>query len=266
MEALPEQISRFEWPELVASYQARQANAYEPEDASHWGLGSMSQDDFDAALRDGFDFHAEAKLQAIPRHTAERAKLTWTDDSEGAFDYDAFALGETECYRKRARRKDRAGVRVKIGIGFYAGVDAQDLARYGVIAGEAIAALRTRGKDLEVEAFSRAKNVYRPGPTSVTETRVMLSRFGQRTMIRQWGALFTTGGFRHLIFHARRVAGRERYGTDCRIGGSVHPEYGITYNARAHELVIDCASTKPLLQENEDRMRQQLREIVGQMR
>ena len=191
----------------------------------------------------------------------DRAKWQWSDDPEGEFDYDTYLLGETECYRTRRKRKHRGGVRVEVAMSFSCNIRAQVIAEYGQFVADVLGTIQGMGSDVEVSIVQSGAHMYRETLRDTTEIEIVVSRFGEQVMIREWSALFSPGGFRHLVFAGMALPERtaDRH-INAGWGMPQHREWSVKFEDDSRTLKISCDSRSSSFPR--DRMESQMRELA----
>jgi hypothetical protein len=112
------------------------------------------------------------------------------------------------------------------------------LADYGQWIASLIAGLQGRAFDLQIDVFSVVRMPF--GKTlDLVRTNVRVKRFGKRSSLKSWGALFSPTGYRMLGFCARMMACSE-HGRLCNpgMGASVAPGFDVKLDGRV--LTITC--------------------------
>ena len=163
-----------------------------------WGVSHTEMVDY---IRNGYEFPTSVDPSAIPMVEYEREHSVLNDDPLGEFQYDLYIAGDTDYYRNRPLKKNRAGIRLLLGFGWRAGTPARVIGDYGAWVGALIKALQAKGHDLEVCVYTRGDRRYISGSTPTSEHYVWLSKFGERIMPSTYSALFTPGAYRHFFFY-----------------------------------------------------------------
>jgi hypothetical protein len=166
-------------------------------------------------------------------------RLVWRDD-EGEFDYDAYLEGEDECFSDRESTSQIAGINLVIRYSFQASKWGW-LSEYGAWCGALVHALERRGHDLSIRLNYPQSGAYGGGERS--EIDVILSRFGERTMMRDWSVMFSPAGWRQLYFLAIALpAEREGIavspGLGC--GSQAERDFGLGWDADSRTLTVQC--------------------------
>ncbi len=178
-------------------------------------------------IKQGYDLESHSSHMSVPSMTVDKPRWIYSDDSEGEFNYDLYAMGETEYFLSRTPRPQRAGIKVNIGYGFRADTPASTIADYGKWVGEVLFNIIAQGFDVEVNIESRNNEKL--------TVLIQVSRFGEQMMMNEWSAFFSPAGHRHFVFMARRMAGRK-------IGGSIHRGWTVKWDEKERILSFDCNS------------------------
>jgi len=190
------------------------------------------------------------------RNVRPRSKYRYAE--EGELQIDLALSGHDMPFLNRQPRKRQAGLKLDVELAVLGGTQASVLEAYGRWVAELIQGLQQRGADLEINIVSSARNVAgRPG---VCTTRVRVKRFGRKSSLKSWGAIFSPSGFRMLIFLARTMTA-DKYGIACHaaMGGSFGPSFGVEFDPKDRHLTVKCganAHTFPV-----DLMNEQLAEL-----
>jgi hypothetical protein len=177
-------------PRLVHEWRSERRGGF-------YGCGS---DDMRGWLRDGFDVKKLARSQRPAILDGHRPKWRWSDDpSRGQYQHEAGMIGDPSCYLARDRRRSMAGIRVEVGTVFVAYTPAELVAEYGAWCGSVLRTLEAAGYDLDVTLVADSEDLY---PRRTFRAKIHCSGFGKRTLFRDWSALFSPGGYRHLCFMA----------------------------------------------------------------
>jgi len=169
------------------------------------------------------------------RPVIDRAKIR-RNDFDGDLDVELMLQGDDRPYLRRDKRKRQAGVTLRLQFNFLADVPASVLADYGQWVAELIAGLQGQSFDLQIDVFS---DVTMEGRKVSTEIRV--KRFGKRSSLKSWGALFSPAGYRMLGFTARMMCCRE-HGVRCHrsMGASIAPGWDLRFDEEARVLTVAC--------------------------
>lgn len=171
----------------------------------------------------------------------DKPRWIWSDDPEGEFDHDLYSSGEVDCYRSRTKRAQRVGINVEMGFGFHAGMKASTIADYANWVGSVLQAIQRQGFDVALSLFYEGTNTYRGG--SNDRVSIQVARFGERVMFREWSALFSPAGFRHLFFAAIVVAEETDPPVKAAegLGSPKHRKYAVTFDKATRTLRFDNA-------------------------
>jgi hypothetical protein len=163
-------------------------------------------------LASGYQCPKIPKSQRPDMLDGHRARWRWTDDpSRGQYQHEAAMTGDPSCYLARDRRRSTAGIRVEIGTVFSSGIRAATVAEYGRWVGSVLRTLEAAGYDLDVSVVADTEGLYGHGSDARTfRAKIKCSSFGKRTLFRDWSALFSPGGYRHLCFMAWTLPEREK--------------------------------------------------------
>jgi hypothetical protein len=160
------------------------------------------------------------------------------DDMEGELDVDRALMGDERYYVKRQRKVRQAGLQINVQYNFSGGVDAKVLADYGQWIAGLIAGLQGKSFDLQIDVFSRVMMTFGQRMDEV-RTNIRVKRFGRRSSLKSWGALFSPTGYRNLGFCARMMACSEaRVMCHGGMGAPLAPGWDVTLDGRV--LTITC--------------------------
>jgi hypothetical protein len=160
------------------------------------------------------------------------------DDMDGELDVDRALMGDDRYYVKRQPRVRQAGLQLNVQFNFLADTPASVLADYGQWVAELIAGLQGRSFDLQIDVFSQV-NMAIKRQMQVVRTNIRVKRFGKRSSLKSWGALFSPTGYRNLGFCARMMACSEAKVMCANgMGSSIAPGWDVKLDGR--ELTITC--------------------------
>lgn len=164
------------------------------------------------------------------------------DEEEGELQVDLALSGHDTPYLRRKKVPRTPGMRLEVELAVRANTPASVLRDYANWMSGLIAGLQGRGYDLEIDVVSRAKSVGIGGQGTTTKVRV--KRFGRRSDLKSWGAIFSPAGFRMLIF-AGRILTCDANGVGCSdgMGGSFGPRWGLEWDAATRTLTVQCAAS-----------------------
>lgn len=134
-------------------------------------------------------------------HVAKKPRFVY-DECEGEVDVGMLLAGSDEPFLNIERREGKPGLRLELDFAFLGSVNAKQLALYGEWIAGLIAGLEASGFDLEVFiTSSRETRCYSSGYDFFTN-RIQVKKFGEKSNFTEWSALFSPGGYRHLIWTA----------------------------------------------------------------
>jgi hypothetical protein len=166
------------------------------------------------------------------------------NDMEGELDVDRALMGDDRYFVKRQPRVRQAGLQINVQYNFLAGVDSSVLAAYGQWVAELIAGLQGRSFDLQIDVFSR---VNMPIGRTMREVRtnIRVKRFGKRSSLKSWGALFSPTGYRNLGFCARMMACSEAK-VMCAggMGSSIAPGWDVKLDGRVLTITTNPGASR----------------------
>lgn len=195
-----------------------------------------------AEMRDWIDNGYEQPGMRLPRGQNARPKSRWKWDEEGELQIDVALDGHDLPFLRRKPTKRMPGLKVQIGYNARGSVPAKVLADYGAWTAQMLAGLQDRGLDLEISVFSSADLCtpsLRPGGT-VVKSLIRVKRFGRKSSLKSWGALFSPTGYRMLGFTARIMACAENnVACPTHMGASVAPGWGVEYDAKTRTLTVN---------------------------
>jgi hypothetical protein len=168
---------------------------------------------------------------------ARRMKIRW-NDFDGELDVERMLEGDDRPFALRERRKRQAGLALRLQYNFLGSVPAEVLADYAQWTAELIAGLQGQACDLQIDVYSTVSMLFSGRPGRVT-TNIRVKRFGKRSSLKSWGALFSPSGYRMLGFTARMMAcSAHKLPCSTNMGASVAPGWGITLDEKTRTLTV----------------------------
>lgn len=192
-------------------------------------------------LDDGYDLPALDGVATPSTLEAEKARWRWTDNPEGEYQHDAFLNGEADYYVLRDRIGPKPGINIEVAMNFSASVNESIIGQYGTFVGQTIRAMQGQGYDCAITLITRESRLLdgeRKSGSCIT-----VSRFGEVIMAHDWSAIFSPGGFRHLVFAAYIMPG---FDENARVYSSLgHPEprkneFDIEFDRDSRTIRIHC--------------------------
>lgn len=173
----------------------------------------------------------------------DRQKLRF-NDFDGELDVERLLDGDDRPFRLREKRQRQRAVRLAIQYNFRSNVDPSVLAAYAHWCAELIAGLQSGSFDLQIDVFSDVKMEILKA-TRPVRTNIRVKRFGKRSSLKSWGALFSPAGFRMLGFTARLMACHE-HGVPCNpnMGASQAPGWGLSFDEETRTLTINTNASE----------------------
>ena len=170
-----------------------------------------------------------------------RRKLRF--DEEGELQVDMALSGHDTPFLNWGKRTRTPGVKLKIELAVRATTPASVLRDYAEWLSALVAGMQGKGFDLEIDVVSRAKSVIAQSSAQV-DVGIRVKKFGRKSDLRSWGAIFSPGGFRRLIFLARIMA-CEANGkvASSGFGGSFGPEWGVDFDPKTRTMTVRCAAS-----------------------
>lgn len=243
-------IGKFDWHELTVTYRELFEGARIPvgarlrEHVEEWksgnkegwsGANGKEMIDF---LKHGYQFEATVDPDKLPFVPYERPRMRYTDDPEGEYDHDLYMNGETEHFLTKPKRQSLIGIRLRIEYTFAWTVNAETIANYAKWVGTVVQSLQARGYDLEIEVVSHSQSVYTQSH-DIDESRIRVSKFGERVMPYDWSAIFSPGGYRHLMFLAYMLPGEDKslnMTPTAGLGGTLQSAWDIKWDPKEREI------------------------------
>lgn len=135
----------------------------------------------------------------VPTENTTTHVGSWTDDPLGEFDQVLYDLAEPECYYQEEQRRFLGGIVVRVETTFASTVKATVPAAYGQWCAAVVKAIMAKGYDVNLTVFRVSRDMYgrEVGPTL---DEVILKKFGEPVSFRDFSAMFSPGGYRHLMF------------------------------------------------------------------
>jgi hypothetical protein len=162
---------------------------------------------------------------------AERRVSAWNDE-EGEADPGRLIGGFDDFYLGMSKKEKRPGLRVQIEYAFAAGMSSKTLQEYGAWVAGFLGALEATGYDLEVDIWTPLDDLY-VGDRQVRSNVLMrVKRQNEVSDFTEWSAIFSPGGYRHLTFCAKCVAGDK-------IGKVATSSLGITVGGKSWGVEYD---------------------------
>jgi hypothetical protein len=200
-----------------------------------------------AEMRGWIDHGYEAPGMTLRRGANTRPRARWKWDEEGELQVDVAIEGHDQPYLRRKPVKRTPGLKVQIGYNARSTVPATVLAAYGRWVASMLAGLQDRGLDLEISVFSTA-DLCKPNlglGGTIVRSHVRVKRFGRKSSLKSWGALFSPTGYRMLGFTARMMACAEHKVTcPTHMGASLGPGWGVKFDAKTRTLTVNVNVTE----------------------
>lgn len=156
---------------------------------------------------------------------------------EGELQVDLAIQGHDMPFLARQTRKRTPGLKLQIGYNAASSAPASMLADYGAWVAGLIAGLQDRGFDLEIGVFSTARML---SSGKVVRSSVRVKRFGRKSSLKSWGALFSPSGYRMLGFTARMLTcAHHGFACDVNMGVSMAPGWGLSFDAKDRTLTVN---------------------------
>lgn len=166
---------------------------------SSWEGGSV--DDTTRWIQEGYESpNFKAELIQAPKVTRRRAR--WSAE-EGDVDAGRLRGGYDDFYLDSVKRESRAGLRVTIAYCFDCSVRHSTIEEYGVWVAGLLSGLEARGYDLTVDIDMSGMNVPNPG---LNKRYLRVKKSQELSAFKEWSALFSPTGYRHLVFLAKVAA------------------------------------------------------------
>ena len=169
----------------------------------------------------------------------EGGRWYFTDDPDGAeYQWDLDEMGEMDYYLKRKQVKSKPGIKLQIDMGFNSGINHSVIDQYGSWVGSLIATLEDNNYDLEIDLYSKNKNLI--GGEPETEIEVQVSKFGELVFFKDWNAIFAPGGYRHLNHLAKCLPSEQGKRVADNLGYPMTKGYNVQWDTENRTLVITC--------------------------
>lgn len=137
----------------------------------------------------------------IPLRTRRRLKF----DEDGELQLDLVYSGFDYPFLEWEKRARKPGMRLEIGICFSAHTQASVISHYERWIAQALTTLEESGYDLEVTISGAVRDSWKGNP-GIERTLIRVKRENEASDFAEWSALFSPGGFRHLMFLAMILA------------------------------------------------------------
>jgi hypothetical protein len=183
------------------------------------------------------------------RNARPRGKYRYAE--EGELQADLAMSGHDMPFLKREKVKRRAGMTLDVELAMLGDAKAETLAAYGEWVARLIQGLQQRGSDLEVNIVSRANGI--GGKRETSTVKVCVKRFGRKSSLKSWGAIFSPAGFRMLVFTARGIMAEHHGHNAGGMGGSFGPAFGVEFDPTERRMTVRCAATGRFNTEHMDR-------------
>jgi hypothetical protein len=121
------------------------------------------------------------------------------NDQDGDYDHAEFLSGEADYYLDRRIEPGKPGIYVHVEDWWVAGTSGETIAAYGSWVASAVAAIQSQGFDVALTVTASANDIV-DGERGRSEFSVVVKRFGEQLIARDFAVLFTHEGFRHLMF------------------------------------------------------------------
>lgn len=211
------------------------------------GWSGGTREDVLRMLDQGYDFPAEYAQDFPVSVDGSGPRWRWNDE-DGDYEHELFLAGEADYYLDRRLEPGKPGVYVHCELWFTSATTNETLAAYGQWVGAAVRAIQAMGYDVALRVTSTANGIWSgPGlnPSQRHQTAIQVTRFGEQLLARDFSALFTEPGLRHLIFGAMsipeieypKVQTNSSYGTLIRGQG-----WGVEWDEDARVLSFTCQS------------------------
>lgn len=170
------------------------------------------------------------------RRTVERSRFKRHED-EGELQIGLALAGDDAPYLRRTKRPHIPGIQLVIEQHGRASVPVRVLTEYAEWVARLLAGLQAKGFDLQIDVLSRVQRGCREGQS--IDARIRVKRFGRRSDLRSWGALFAPGGYRMLGFTARVLACEAHGKTSTPgMGSSFTPRWDLEWDEASRTLTV----------------------------
>lgn len=181
----------------------------------------------------------------------------FTDD-EGDYEHDLFLAGEPEFFLDKPPTPGKPGITIEVSIGFNCSTSAATVGDYGRWVAAAIRSIGSAGFDVALNVSGRFHSLYPEmgEGEKVTNTVVVVKRFGETLLPQDFLVMFSETGYRHLFFSAMHIPERD----GIRISGCIgYPmqdqDWAVGYDPDTRVLHVTCpASGYTFPREEMDRM------------
>jgi hypothetical protein len=173
-----------------------------------------SSNDMKTWIRSGFHVPGieNASPELIP--TRQRRKLKFSEDGE--LQLDLALSGFDYPFLEWEKRERKPGMKIEVGMCFASSTDAPVVVAYERWVAQLISTLEEFGYDLEVNIVSPVDNSWIGNPGR-EKTIIRVKRENEASDFSEWSALFSPGGYRHLVFLAT-IMGADENGQDITTG------------------------------------------------
>lgn len=190
-----------------------------------------------ADMRGWIDNGFEAPGMKIKSGQNARPRCRTRFAEEGELQVDLAMQGHDLPFLSRQPRRRTPGLKLQIGYNAASSTPATMLADYGAWVAALIAGLQDRGFDLEIGIFSTARMM---SSGKVVRSIVRVKRFGRKSSLKSWGALFSPAGYRMLGFTARMLAcSHHGFACDDNMGVSMAPGWGVRFDPKTRTLTLN---------------------------
>jgi hypothetical protein len=174
------------------------------------------------------------------------------NDEDGDYEHDLFISGEPDYYLDRRIVPSKPGIHVVVGMDFNGGVGPDVVAAYGEWVGGALFAIGSAGFDVSLSVTNTVTNGYSGehektgknyGRKDKSEFVVVVKRFGEVVIPKDFLILFSRVGFRHLIFLASVIEERHGLTADAGLGSPIRSDWGIDYDDDQRVLQVSSKSS-----------------------
>lgn len=197
----------------------------------------MTRSEMDDALTNGYSVAGERLAGSKHR----RKRRNFFSEEEGEIQMDRLMACEDAFLLNREPRKRQRGVKLEVELAVRAETPASVLTDYALWLSKLISSLEDSGFQTQIDVVSRCRAL--TSAARQVDTHIRVKQFGTRGSRKTWGALFSPGGFRHLVF-AARVLACERLGIQGKpgFGASFGPEWDLSFDPKQRRLIVKCAA------------------------
>jgi hypothetical protein len=189
-------------------------------------------------LRSGF--HVPGIENASPDLVPVRTRRKMKFGEDGELQLDLALSGFDYPFIEWERRERKPGLRIEIGMAFGATTDASVIAQYQRWIAQAITTLEEFGFDLDVSVTCTVRGSWTEREVGIQKTQIHVKRENEASDFAEWSALFSPGGYRHLVFTAQTIAA-EGSQQDMNTGYGSNPgavDWGITLDEETRVMTI----------------------------